>query len=242
MARQYVWLFQNHLPINLWRPSRHVSRIYTSWLGSTVRWLLLHGHLQVRLWNFFGERFQIFSHRVLIPDRSGSQERTRLWWREWRERDLFSTPPTHLVCSSYSPYFAIISWARINSPLYRQCKYKSGQLVLQRQSSLWRSQLHWLQRRRYNPQVSPDDQCWYISKSVFYVWDIIQEFCKSLMGFPTNSPQDLCLSAPLPWRGPLVRRTVHQREYEAWSRKVWKNKKNALEMLNVQMHWLQALV
>ena len=49
-------------------------------------------------------------------------------------------------------------------------------------------------------------------------------FRKSLMGYPTNSPQDLCLSAPLPWRGPIVQRTVHQREYEAWSRKVWKNK------------------
>ena len=67
MARQYVWLFQNHLPINLWRPSRHVSRIYTSWLGSTVRWLLLHGHLQVRLWNFFGERFQIFLSPCVNP-------------------------------------------------------------------------------------------------------------------------------------------------------------------------------
>ena len=45
------------------------------------------------------------------------------------------------------------------SPHYRQRKYKSGQLVLQRKPSLWRSQLYWLQRRRHNPQVSPDDQC-----------------------------------------------------------------------------------
>ena len=43
----------------------------------------------------------IFSNLVLNPDQSGSQERTRPWWREWRERDLFSTPPTHLVCSSH---------------------------------------------------------------------------------------------------------------------------------------------
>ena len=60
------------------------------------------------------------------------------------------------------------------------------------------------------------------------------------MDFPTNSPQDLCLSAPLPWRGPLVQRTVHQGEYEAWSRKVRKNKNSALEMLHIQMHCMVA--
>ena len=108
------------------------------------------------------------------PGQSDSQERMRLRWKAWREQDLFSTPPTHLVCSSYSPYFAIISWARINFS-----SLQATQVQIQTTGATTQTfPMAFTTLLAAKAEIQPSSEsgwsgCWYICKSIFYVWDII---------------------------------------------------------------------
>ena len=107
-----IWLIFServtHQPVETFE-ARQQDLHQLTWIGSS---LTTSPRTSAGLWNFYEGNISnflkpcvkprpIFSNLVLNPDQSGSQERTRPWWREWRERDLFSTPPTHLVCSSH---------------------------------------------------------------------------------------------------------------------------------------------